>query len=141
MVLSYLRNLRRRRLSLHALMRWLPWDIQVRIRLEPCEMRAARMTAPVLTRAALSSACNSRELDDTFHSMMHSLFLSRLTSAGACVGAVLVSNFRRYFKLASYVSTFTDRSIVIAMGVPSLKASIVTRPLASARPAYVLQGV
>ena len=39
---------------------------------------------------------------------------------------VLVSNFRRYFKLASYVSTFTDRSIVIAMGVPSLKASIVT---------------
>jgi hypothetical protein len=36
---------------------------------------------------------------------------------------VLVSNFRRYFKLASYVSTFTDRSIVIAMGVPSLKVS------------------
>ena len=34
---------------------------------------------------------------------------------------VLVSNFRRYFKLASYVSTFTDRSIVIAMGIPSLK--------------------
>lgn len=36
---------------------------------------------------------------------------------------VLLSSFRRYFKLASYLSTHTAESIVIAMGVPSLKAS------------------
>ena len=34
---------------------------------------------------------------------------------------VLLSNFRRYFKLASYISTHTNQSIVIAMGVPSLR--------------------
>lgn len=36
---------------------------------------------------------------------------------------VLLSNFRRYFKLASYISTHTNQSIVIAMGVPSLRVS------------------
>lgn len=36
---------------------------------------------------------------------------------------VLLSNFRRYFKLASYISTHTTESIVIAMGVPSLRVS------------------
>ena len=34
---------------------------------------------------------------------------------------MLLSNFRRYFKLASYISTHTNQSIVIAMGVPSLR--------------------
>lgn len=36
---------------------------------------------------------------------------------------VLLSNFRRYFKLASYISTHTNQSIVIAMGVPSLRVT------------------
>ncbi len=34
---------------------------------------------------------------------------------------MLLSSFRRYFKLASYLSTHTTESIVIAMGVPSLR--------------------
>ena len=50
-------------------------------------------------------------------------FASRIDALATMGYTVLVSNFRRYFKLASYVSTFTDRSIVIAMGIPSLKVS------------------
>ena len=44
---------------------------------------------------------------------------------------VLLSNFRRYFKLASYISTHTNQSIVIAMGVPSLRVRAQTRPMGS----------
>ena len=36
--------------------------------------------------------------------------------------SVLLSNYRRYFKLASYLATHTRESIVIAMGLPSLEA-------------------
>ena len=50
-------------------------------------------------------------------------FASRIDALATMGYTVLVSNFRRYFKLASYVSTFTDRSCVIAMGIPSLKVS------------------
>ena len=39
--------------------------------------------------------------------------------------SVLLSNYRRYFKLASYLATHTREPIVIAMGMPSLEA----RPL------------
>jgi uncharacterized membrane protein YgcG len=34
---------------------------------------------------------------------------------------VMLSNYRRYFKLAAYLSTFTQEAIVIAMGVPTLR--------------------
>lgn len=34
---------------------------------------------------------------------------------------VAISNYRRYFKLAAYLSTFTQEAIVIAMGVPTLR--------------------
>ncbi len=37
--------------------------------------------------------------------------------------SVLLSNYRRYFSLAGYLSTFTRESIVIAMGIPSLAVS------------------
>ena len=33
----------------------------------------------------------------------------------------MLSNYRRYFKLAAYLSTFTQEAIVIAMGVPTLR--------------------
>ena len=36
---------------------------------------------------------------------------------------MLLSNYRRYFSLAGYLSTFTRESIVIAMGIPSLQVS------------------
>ena len=31
------------------------------------------------------------------------------------------SNFRRYFKVAAYLAKFTQETVVIAMGIPSLK--------------------
>lgn len=34
---------------------------------------------------------------------------------------VMVSNQGRYFRLASYLASFTQKSIVIAMGIPALK--------------------
>ena len=34
--------------------------------------------------------------------------------------SVLLSNYRRYFKVANYLATFTRESIVIALGLPSL---------------------
>ena len=53
--------------------------------------------------------------------------------------SVLLSNYRRYFKLAAYLSTFTQESIVIALGLPSL----VVRPapaLCNALRRQALQG-
>ena len=35
--------------------------------------------------------------------------------------SVLLSNYRRYFSLASYLSTFSKESIVISMGIPSVR--------------------
>ena len=32
------------------------------------------------------------------------------------------SNFKRYFKVAGYLGRFTKETVVIAMGIPSLKA-------------------
>ena len=37
--------------------------------------------------------------------------------------SVLLSNYRRYFSLASYLSTFSKESIVISMGIPSVRVS------------------
>ena len=34
--------------------------------------------------------------------------------------SVLLSNYRRYFKVANYLATFTRESIVIALGLPGL---------------------
>ncbi len=51
--------------------------------------------------------------------------------------SVLLSNYRRYFKLAAYLSTFTQESIVIALGLPSL----VVRPASVLRAAQRWQAV
>lgn len=48
-------------------------------------------------------------------------FIQRIDALSTMGYTVLLSSFRRYFKLASYLSTHTNGSIVIAMGVPSLK--------------------
>jgi hypothetical protein len=53
-----------------------------------------------------------------------------------CRYTVLLSNFRRYFKLASYISTHTNQSIVIAMGVPSLRVSAVFRRVQDCQHVY-----
>lgn len=49
------------------------------------------------------------------------VFLQRIEALSTMGYSVLLSNYRRYFKLAAYLSTFTHESIVIAMGAPSLK--------------------
>jgi hypothetical protein len=48
-------------------------------------------------------------------------FIQRIDALSTMGYTVLLSNFRRYFKLASYISTHTGESIVITMGVPSLR--------------------
>jgi hypothetical protein len=49
------------------------------------------------------------------------VFLQRIEALSTMGYSVLLSNYRRYFKLAAYLSTFTHESIVIAMGAPSLQ--------------------
>jgi len=48
-------------------------------------------------------------------------FIQRIDALSTMGYTVLLSSFRRYFKLAGYLSTHTTESIVIAMGVPSLR--------------------
>lgn len=48
-------------------------------------------------------------------------FIQRIDALATMGYTVLLSNYRRYFKLAGYLSTFTNESIVIGMGVPALK--------------------
>ena len=38
---------------------------------------------------------------------------------------VMVSNQGRYFRVASYLASFTQKSIVIAMGIPALKVQTI----------------
>lgn len=47
-------------------------------------------------------------------------FIQRIEALSTMGYSVLLSNYRRYFKLAAYLSTFTKESIVIALGLPSL---------------------
>ena len=47
-------------------------------------------------------------------------FVQRIEALSTMGYSVLLSNYRRYFKLAAYLSTFTKESIVIALGLPSL---------------------
>jgi len=66
-------------------------------------------------------------------------FIQRIEALSTMGYSVLLSNYRRYFKLAAYLSTFTQESIVIALGLPSL----VVRPgaaLRDARRRQALQG-
>ena len=51
---------------------------------------------------------------------------------------VMVSNQGRYFRLASYLASFTQKSIVIAMGIPALKV-IAARPHSIKRTVLSLQ--
>jgi len=48
-------------------------------------------------------------------------FLQRIDALATMGYTVMISNYRRYFKLAAYLSTFTQEPIVIAMGVPTLR--------------------
>lgn len=48
-------------------------------------------------------------------------FLQRIDALATMGYTVMISNYSRYFKLAAYLSTFTQEPIVIAMGVPTLR--------------------
>ena len=51
----------------------------------------------------------------------HKDFLDRVDLLGSLGRTVLISNYARYFRLASYLSRYTKKMIGIAMGVPSLR--------------------
>ena len=51
----------------------------------------------------------------------HKDFLDRVDLLGALGKTVLISNYARYFRLASYLFRYTKRMIGIVMGVPSLR--------------------
>ena len=48
-------------------------------------------------------------------------FIQRIEALSTMGYSVLLSNYRRYFSLASYLSTFSKESIVISMGIPSVR--------------------
>ena len=50
-------------------------------------------------------------------------FIQRIEALSTMGYSVLLSNYRRYFSLASYLSTFSKESIVISMGIPSVMVS------------------
>ncbi len=56
----------------------------------------------------------------TDHGIQEEAFIQRIEALSTMGYSVLLSNYRRYFKLASYLATFTRESIVIAIGLPSL---------------------
>ena len=53
-------------------------------------------------------------------------FIQRIEALSTMGYSVLLSNYRRYFSLASYLSTFSKESIVISMGIPSVRVSILS---------------
>src|SRR5437763_16908456 len=50
----------------------------------------------------------------------HADFLARVDILGALERTVLISRFGEYYRLAAYLSRYTDKMIVLVMGVPSL---------------------
>ena len=50
----------------------------------------------------------------------HADFLARVDILGALGRTVLISRFREYYRLAGYLFRYTNRSIGLVMGVPSL---------------------
>jgi hypothetical protein len=51
----------------------------------------------------------------------HKDFLARVDVLRALGKTVLISNYARYYKLVAYLSRYTQKSIGIALGIPSLK--------------------
>ncbi|CAL5223766.1 g6330 [Coccomyxa viridis] len=54
------------------------------------------------------------------HGIQEDAFIQRIEALSTMGYSVLLSNYRRYFKVANYLATFTRESIVIALGLPSL---------------------
>ena len=52
-------------------------------------------------------------------------FIQRIEALSTMGYSVLLSNYSRYFSLASYLSTFTKQSIVISMGIPSVRVGFI----------------
>ena len=54
-------------------------------------------------------------------SCLQGAFIQTIEALSKLGYIVMVSNQGRYFRLASYLASFTRKSIVIAMGIPALK--------------------
>jgi hypothetical protein len=77
------------------------------------------------TSFELDTCCQGGDMLDwtSDNGIREDVFLQRIEALSTLGYSVLLSNYRRYFKLAAYLSTFTQEPIVIAMGVPSLKVA------------------
>ena len=67
----------------------------------------------VLMEMTLENLLSEGQLD-------HSDFLARVDILGALGRTVLISRFGEYYRLAGYLSRYTNRPIGLVMGVPSL---------------------
>jgi hypothetical protein len=67
----------------------------------------------VLTEMTLENLLSEGQLD-------HADFLQRIDILGALGRTVLISKFGEYYRLAGYLSRYTNRMIGLVMGVPSL---------------------
>jgi hypothetical protein len=67
----------------------------------------------VLMEMTLENLLAEGELD-------HADFLARVDILGALGRTVLISKFAEYYRLATYLSRYTNRKIGLVMGVPSL---------------------
>ncbi|HVO93945.1 MAG TPA: hypothetical protein VMT22_13935 [Terriglobales bacterium] len=68
----------------------------------------------VLAEMTLRNLLSGKEID-------HSDFLARTEILGALRIDVLISRFQPYYQLADYLSTYTDRLIGLAVGLPSVR--------------------
>jgi hypothetical protein len=76
------------------------------------------------------SACSEKDLvvlmEMTLENLLsegqlnHADFLARVDILGALGRTVLISKFGEYYRLASYLSRYTNRMVGLVMGVPSL---------------------
>src|SRR5438270_10563529 len=76
------------------------------------------------------SACTEKDLillmEMTLENLLtegqlnHADFLARVDILGALGRTVLISRFGEYYRLAAYLSRYTDKMIGLVMGVPSL---------------------
>jgi len=77
------------------------------------ESRCAEKDLVVLMEMTLENLLSEGQLD-------HADFLQRVDVLGALGRTVLISKFGEYYRLAGYLSRYTNQMIGLVMGVPSL---------------------
>jgi hypothetical protein len=78
------------------------------------ELSAPKNDLVVLMEMTLENLLSEGQLD-------HADFLARVDILGALGRTVLISKFGEYYRLAAYLTRYTDQMIGLVMGVPSLR--------------------